>query len=169
MSSMFPWLYPLKMFTAGLKGVWIMRKVLYLIQEVNAMKQLIAVLIFVVVVVALGSSAGAFTTSEKVISANDLIAIARVPAGGMTADQRIDRVNERLAYIYGYEPLDPGHIRAVKFGNDRIIKVGRSTLITVTARDAKANNTTVAGLTNVWLRAARAAIPQARPTPSIPG
>ena len=108
--------------------------------------------------------------SEKVIVANELIAIARVPAGGFTADQRIDRVNERLAYILGYEPLAPRDIYAVRArGGSMSIMVGNRMLMTVTSADARANNTTVAGLTRDWLMRCRDALPQARPTPAIPG
>ena len=124
----------------------------------------------VVLLVAFGSLAGAFTMSEKVVVANQLVAIARVPAGGFTADQRINRVNERLAYILGYEPLAPRDIYAIPArGGTMAIMVGNRLLITVTSRDAEANNTTVAGLTRTWLRNAREALPQARPTPAIPG
>ena len=119
---------------------------------------------------AFGSSASAFTMSEKVVVANELIAIARVPAGGFSAQERIDKVNDRLAYIFGYEPLAPPDIYAVRaHGGTRAIMVGNRLLMTVTSRDARANNTTVPGLTRLWLRYAREAIPQARPTPHIPG
>lgn len=111
----------------------------------------------------------AFTMSEKVVIAYDLVAIARVPAGGMTADQRIDVVNERLAYIYGYEPLNSSAVRLATVNGETTIMVGKSTLITVTEADAKANNTTVSALAQVWLKSARESLPQARPTPSIPG
>lgn len=120
--------------------------------------------------VALSSYAGAFTMSEKVVVANQLIAIARVSAGGMTADQRINRVNERLAYILGYEPLDAKNVYAVPSrGGTMSIMVGNRLLITVTSADAMANNTTVPVLTRYWLVRAREAMPQARPTPAIPG
>jgi len=122
-----------------------------------------------VMLVVLSSFAGAFTMSEKVVVANQLIGIARVGAGGFTADERIDRVNERLAYILGFEPLDPGSIYAVRDGGSRIIMVGDTQLITVTPADARANNATVDTLTSLWLRNARMALPQARPTPSVPG
>jgi hypothetical protein len=107
--------------------------------------------------------------SEKIVVSNSLVAIARTPAGGMTADQRIDRVNERLAYIYGYERLDPASVRLVNCNGQRVIAVGRTNLITVTAADARANRTTVSALSQTWLARARAAVPQARPTPAIPG
>ncbi len=129
------------------------------------MRILIAILAATIVVTALASTAGAFTTSEKVIVANQLVAIARVPAGGFTADQRIDRVNERLAYILGYEPLHPRNIYLVRRGTDRIIMVGNRPLLTVTRRDARANGTTVDRLSRYWLQRAREVIPQARPAP----
>ena len=56
--------------------------------------------------------AGAFTMTQKCVIANELCFVSRVGAGGMTAEQRIDRVNERLAYILGYENLRPGNIPA---------------------------------------------------------
>lgn len=135
------------------------------------MKQLALILIATAaLLVALSTSASAFTMSEKVVVANELIAIARVPAGGMTADQRINRVNERLAYILGYEPLAPKDIYAVQgTGGTMSIMVGKRLFLTVTSADAMANNTTVAGLTRDWLMRAREALPQARPTPAIPG
>lgn len=120
--------------------------------------------------VAFSSFASAFTMSEKVVVANELIAIARAPAGGMTAQQRIDKVNERLAYILGYEPLAPRDIYAVRGpGGTMSIMVGNRLLLTVTSADAMANNSTLPVLTRDWLMRARDAIPQARPTPAIPG
>ena len=139
-------------------------------REVSIMTRVVMTLLAVAALVtALITGAWAFTMAEKVVSANDLVAIARVPAGGFSAQERIDRVNERLAYIYGFEPLDPDSIRAVTRGATRVIMVGDTPLITVTPADARANNTTVAGLTRVWLQNAREALPQARPTPSVPG
>ena len=134
------------------------------------MKRLMVTAVIATVMIgAFASLAGAFTMSEKIIVANELIAIARVGAGGYTADERIDRVNERLAYILGFEPLDPGSIYAVRDGRSRVIMVGDTQLITVTPADARANGMSVSELTNIWLRNAREVLPQARPTPSIPG
>ena len=116
------------------------------------------------------SCAHAFTMSEKIVVSDQLIAIARTSAGGMSAHQRVDNVNERLAYILGYEPLAPRNIRAVaQSDGSRAIMVGRSLFITVTARDAQANETTIAGLTRVWLARARQALPQARPFANLVG
>jgi len=135
------------------------------------MKRLMpALLAAVVIMAAFGSFARAFTMSEKVVVANELVAIARVPAGGFTPQQRIDRINERLIWILSYEPLNPGAIYAVWApGKSRAIMVGDRLLMTVTSSDASANNTTVPGLTRVWLQYAREALPQARPTPGVPG
>ncbi len=130
---------------------------------------MVTAVVAAVMIAAFASFAGAFTMSEKVVVANELIAIARVPAGGFTPQERIDRVNERLAYILGFEPLNPGSIYAVRDGGSRIIMVGDTQLITVTPADARANGTTVSQLTSAWLQNAREALPQARPTPSVPG
>lgn len=134
------------------------------------MKRLVLTLAIAVTVLAMFAAyAGAFTMTEKIVVADQLIAISRVPAGGFTADQRIDHVNERLAYILGNEPLAPRYIKAVPVCGGMAIVVNNQLLVTVTPADARANNTTVAGLTRVWLRAARAALPQSRPHANIPG
>lgn len=131
-------------------------------------RMMLALAVTIVMLVVVGSLACAFTMSEKVVVANELIAIARVPAGGFSAQERVDRINERLAYIFGYESLDPRSISAVPRGSERLIMVGDTPLITVTARDARANNTTIQDLTRTWLQLAKEAIPQARPTPAMP-
>lgn len=130
---------------------------------------LLILLMSVTIVTSSAALVYAFTTSEKIIVANQIVAIARVPAGGFSADQRIDKVNDRLAFILGNERLDAGSIRVVKQRGENAIVVGNRLLFTVTAADAKANHTTVNGLTRVWLKAARTAIPQARPRANLPG
>lgn len=111
--------------------------------------------------------AGAFTMTQKCVIANELCFVARVSAGGMTAEERIDRVNERLAYILGYENLRPSNIRMVGMpGGSVAINVGNSLLTTVTRADARANGArNPRTLANIWVRNLREAMPQARPMP----
>src|SRR5438093_407880 len=119
----------------------------------------------IVLTLSLMSQAGAFTMAQKCVVANELCFVARASAGGFTPEQRIDRVNERLAYILGYENLRPGNIRMAGMpGGSVEIRVGRSLLTTVTRADARANGArNPATLGRVWLRNLRAALPQARP------
>jgi hypothetical protein len=113
---------------------------------------------------AVAGSADAFTMTQRAVIANQDVFVMRVPAGGMSAEQRLDRVNERLAYILGYEPLRPSAIKAVPHGDVVELRVGQSLLTTVTPADARANGTrNVAGLARVWLRNLRDALPEARP------
>src|SRR5712691_5984020 len=114
------------------------------------------------------SRAGAFTMTQKCVIANELCFVSRAGAGGMTPEQRIDRVNERLAYILGYESLRPNNIRMVAAGPDVEIRVGRSLLVTVTPADARANGARrPESLARLWLRNLRDAMPQARPLPLV--
>jgi hypothetical protein len=111
-----------------------------------------------------GSPASAFTMAQRCVIAYRDCFVMRAPAGGMTPEQRLDRVNERLAYILGYESLRPSSIRPVRQGSGVEIRVGKSLLTTVTPADARANGTrNVMGLAQVWLRNLRAALPEARP------
>ena len=110
------------------------------------------------------SQAGAFTMTQKCVIANELCFVSRASVGGVTAEQRIDRVNERLAYILGYENLRPSNIRMVAMGPDTEIRVGKSLLVTVTPADARANGMRrPQSLASIWLRNLRDAMPQARP------
>jgi hypothetical protein len=114
------------------------------------------------------SPAGAFTMTQKCVIANELCFVSRASAAGFTPEQRIDRVNERLAYILGYENLRPGNIRMVSVGPDVQIRVGRSLLVTVTRADARANGARrPESLARIWLRNLRDAMPQARPLPRV--
>jgi hypothetical protein len=118
----------------------------------------------IVLSVSLMSQAGAFTMTQKCVIANELCFVSRASAGGMTPEQRIDRVNERLAYILGYENLRPNNIRMIAMGPEIQIRVGRSLLTTVTRADARANGArNPRTLANIWVRNLRDAMPQARP------
>ena len=129
------------------------------------MKRLMILVSVAAILAVLGSSVGAFTMAQKIVVAGQLVAVPRVSAGGFTAQQRANQVNDRLAYILGYERLCPRDINAkLAPGDSRAIMVGNKLLITVTPRDARANKTTVGKLTDEWLKRARSALPQARPT-----
>ena len=51
--------------------------------------------------------AGALTMTQKCVIANTLCFSLRAAAAGMTPEQRIDHVNDRLAAILGHETLEP--------------------------------------------------------------
>jgi hypothetical protein len=109
-----------------------------------------------------------YTMAQRCVIANEDCFIMRAASGGMAPERRLDRVNERLAYILGYENLRPNNIRTVDRGPAVAIYVGRSLLTTVTPADARANGTrNVRGLASVWLRNLRRALPQARPLPRV--
>jgi hypothetical protein len=104
-----------------------------------------------------------YTTSQKCIIANETCFVVRSSAGGFSPEQRVDRLNEQLAYILGYEPLNPSRTRAVRQGGAVVIMIGSSKLTTITPMDAQANSTTVDQLANTWVRNLRRTLPQARP------
>lgn len=106
---------------------------------------------------------GGYTMQYKCVIANELCFLVRVGAGGMDATQRVDKLNERLAYILGYERLAPGNIYIRNVNGAPTIYVGRSELFSVTSADAEANGTTPQALAQNWLANLRRALPQARP------
>lgn len=106
---------------------------------------------------------GGYTTSYKCIIANELCFIVRVGSGGLSPTERVDKLNERLAYIIGYERLSPGNIYIQVRNGEPTIYVGRSELFTVTSADGEANGASPMALAQMWLANLRHAMPQARP------
>jgi hypothetical protein len=140
------------------------RVVSTIVMEVRALKRMVLVLAAAFLPALAAGPAHSFTMSQRCVIANEDVFVMRVAAGGMSAEQRLDRVNERLAYILGYESLRPGNIRLARAGDSVRIMVGRSLLTTVTPADARANGTRdVLGLARVWQRNLRDALPEARP------
>ncbi|MDO8682777.1 MAG: hypothetical protein Q7N50_04775 [Armatimonadota bacterium] len=132
------------------------------------MKKVVTVIaMLAVLLIGATIAANAFTMAEKVVVSNKLVLIARAPAGGFSAEERIAQVNYRLAPILGYEVLTPDNIRLARKGGELGIYVGDKLLTTVTKADAIANGTTVEGLAHTWLRNARRALPEARPYANI--
>jgi len=114
----------------------------------------------------LGSvAAEAATMAQQCVIADRVCFVMRAGDGRFTPEQRIDRVNDRLAYILGHEKLRPENIEAVPLPNGEAkIRVGRSLLTNVTRADAVANGApSPQALARVWLANLRVAIPQAEP------
>jgi hypothetical protein len=109
--------------------------------------------------------ARAYTMAQQCVIANTLCFPLRASASGMTPERRIDQVNDRLAFILGYEVLQPENIRTrPTTGGEVEIWVGRSLLATVTWADARANGTpSPQAVARIWASNLRGALPQARP------
>ncbi|HEY3413322.1 MAG TPA: hypothetical protein VGM51_09745 [Armatimonadota bacterium] len=113
---------------------------------------------------AVAQPASDYTMQNKCVVANSLCFIVRAPAADLSATKRVDLMNDRLAYILGYERLTPDNIRVREQASGHAIYVGNSLLIDVTSNDAAADKTTTKALAHEWVSRLRAALPQARPT-----
>ena len=72
------------------------------------------------------SPAQSYNMDQKVVIASRMVHPVRVGAGGLSAEQRVDRINERLTRIISREPLAPSNIRLRMVGSEPGIFVGRS-------------------------------------------
>ena len=108
-------------------------------------------------------TADALEVDRHVIVASRVIHPIRVSAGGFTPEQRVAKVNERLATIIAREPLAPSNIRMRVVSGTPGIYVGRYLVISVTQADATYHRTTPRQLAQIWLREYRRVLPQARP------
>jgi hypothetical protein len=83
---------------------------------------------------------------------------------GNTPEQRMDRVNERIAAIIARENLTARNIYLVPAGRLTHIYIGRSKLITVTPGDARAERyRSSRALARKWARELRVGFPESRP------
>jgi len=104
-----------------------------------------------------------YTMRQRCVIANRTVFVLRARAGGLSPERRLDRVNERLAYILGNESCRPHSIRGIAVGGTVEIWVGNSILVTVTPADARACGGTVRGVADLWVSNLRVALPEARP------
>lgn len=126
------------------------------------------VLAAAVLMVALaGTLAGAasVTLGQPVVVAGTVVLRIRAPIAGLSVAERAIEITHRVNRALVSGDLTPANFHIVPSGQDRIIKVGRIVLVTVTVADAGANQTTVQGLAEVWMAALRDALPRARPIP----
>jgi hypothetical protein len=100
---------------------------------------------------------------------NEVAVRIRVAAGGLSADDRREAVRLRIVRAYAVETVTASNIRLTPQGNDWVIAVGRTTLLTVTEADGRANGTTAAALARVWTARLRDLMPRCRPQPLVPG
>jgi hypothetical protein len=111
---------------------------------------------------AIGPALG-FDLAQEVVVANQMIHPVRASAGGLSPEQRVSQINDRLAKIIAKEPLAPSNIRVRMRGDTPGIYAGRYLITSVTQADADANRTSQMQLARLWLRRYRAVLPQARP------
>lgn len=100
---------------------------------------------------------------------NEVALRIRVPAAGLSVFERLEAVRLRIVRAYATEAVIASDIRATRQGNDWVIAVGRTTLVTVTEADGRANATTAAALAQAWTARLRDLMPRCRPQPLAPG
>jgi hypothetical protein len=104
-----------------------------------------------------------FPLDQQVVIADRMIHPVRASAGGLSPQERVAKINERLNRIIAHEPLAPSNINLRMSNGEPSIFVGRFLVTSVTQTDADMNRTTPLALARQWLRAYRRVLPQARP------
>lgn len=103
---------------------------------------------------------------KEVVAGGVLILRLRVPAGGMTPEQRMAALYERLGAIMRDQDVKPADVKAVQKRDTALVMAGRHLFVTVTPGDAEANKTTPIRLAEIWASNLRIAMPLARPQPT---
>lgn len=105
---------------------------------------------------------------HQVVVADQIVMVIEAPAGGLTAAERVDKINDRLVEIISTESLVPGRMHLETLHGQTVLMVGHHLLTSVTPADARLNYTTVAILAHFWLANLKRILPQARPAPALP-
>jgi len=100
---------------------------------------------------------------KEVVAGGIIILRIRVPAGGMTPEQRMAALYERAGAILRDQGVKPADVMGVQKGDTALVMAGRHLFATVTPSDAQANKTTPIKLAEIWASNLRIAMPLARP------
>ncbi len=103
-------------------------------------------------------------TSSAVIICNEVALRIRVPAQGMTVQQRIDTVYQRIVAAWAKERITAGNVIL----RGTAIYAGATLIITVQQVDAQANGTTASALAQAWHARLRDLLPRCRPDQNPP-
>jgi len=106
---------------------------------------------------------------DAVYLCNEVVLRIRVPAGGLTVDQRREEVRLRIVRAYANEEVTAPNIRLSHLDSGWVIMVGRTALVTVTEADGRANASTAAALAQAWTARLRHLLPRCLPQPLLPG
>ncbi|MGH2349546.1 MAG: hypothetical protein ACRDFT_08790 [bacterium] len=126
------------------------------------------ILTAVIVLTALTGTASAqppagSSTANAVIVCNQVALRIRVPAGGMSVQQRIDTVYQRIVAAWARERISADRVTLRQSAGTWSIYAGSTLIITVQQADARANGTTAAALAQAWHARLRELLPECRP------
>ncbi len=101
------------------------------------------------------------SAQSEVALGGELFFRLRVASGGLSEEQRAEILQERLTRIYTAlftHQVSTQQVTVRHINGEVTICVGDLLLVTVTERDARANQTTVSHLANQWLENTRQAL-----------
>ncbi|MCC6443591.1 MAG: hypothetical protein IT210_09085 [Armatimonadetes bacterium] len=90
----------------------------------------------------------------------DLLFRVRVPSGGLTIQERVDRINERLVKVLGDPQVKPGDIKVHRASPDLGLFIRNQMIVTLDENNARANGTTRKALGQDWMRRMKRLAPQ---------
>lgn len=103
------------------------------------------------------------STTNAVIVCNQVTLRIRVPAQGMSVQQRVADIYRRIVLAWSRERITADRVTLQQTGGTWSIYAGRTLIVTVTQEDARANGTSTAGLAQAWHAKLRELLPQCKP------
>lgn len=103
------------------------------------------------------------STANAIIVCNQVALRIRVPAQGMTVQQRVADIYRRIVLAWSREQITAGRVTLQQAGGTWSIYAGRTLIITVTQEDAQANGTTTTALAQTWHAKLRELLPRCKP------
>src|SRR5579872_5242627 len=89
-------------------------------------------------------------TQDTVLLGGNVIMRVRVPAGGMTIEQRTSSLQLRLNKILSMGPINPDDVTVEPFGSEAVVKVKDQLLFTADWDTARYNQSTPLELAQKW-------------------
>lgn len=126
------------------------------------MKRVLAIAVSVIMLAAIASSIAQCEQSGEVWLTNFLLLRIRCAAGGCSAVQRADAIQQRANDLLALGKGIP-KVTVKKSGADANIYTNKTLFMTVTAADGKTAKTTSVKLANIWAQRLRTILPQATP------
>lgn len=103
------------------------------------------------------------STTNAIIVCNQVALRIRVPAPGMSVQDRVADVYRRIVLAWSRERITADKVTLRQSRGTWSIYAGGTLIVTVQQEDARANGTTVAALAQGWHAKLRELLPQCKP------
>lgn len=116
----------------------------------------------IVVLMLIALTVPAFAEKGDLLIDSQVVMRIRFPAAGMSIQERVDRITDRVNLLLGSDEFYPEKLAIQKIGNDVVIVYTDKLIVTVDLKTARANKTTSQRQATQWRDNLRRVVPDAK-------